>query len=90
MTWHPIHRRSANLNSPKSSESTTKRSENQQFQRSVSVPRGAVEQNANRVKLGTVTRERQLFTRYSHQQTPSPTRSVQWPRFFVYFVYYIS
>ncbi len=75
MTWHPIHKQpTSNLNSPTTIESTLKHSENNQFQRSVSVPRGAVEQNTNKVKLGTVTRERQLFTRYSHQQTPSPTR----------------
>jgi len=74
MTWHPIHKQPTNLNSPTTNESTLKKLENNQFQRSISVPRGSVEQNANRVKLGTVTRERQLFTRYSHQQTPSPTR----------------
>jgi hypothetical protein len=78
MTWHPIHKQpTPNLNSQTTIESTLlKHSENNQFQRSVSVPRGAVEQNANRVKLGTVTRERQLFTKYSHQQTPSPTRCI--------------
>ncbi|XP_046654187.1 uncharacterized protein LOC124344625 isoform X1 [Daphnia pulicaria] len=80
MTWHPIHKQpTSNLNSPTTIESTLlKHSENNQFQRSVSVPRGAVEQNVNRVKLGTVTRERQLFTKYSHQQTPSPTRKITW------------
>ena len=87
MTWHPIHRQSTNLNSPRSIESTLKRSENQQFQRSVSAPRGAVEQNANRIKLGTVTRERQLFTGYSNQQTPSPTRYNNEIRIFESFIY---
>ena len=73
MTWHPIQRQSANLKSPRSIE-PVKLSENQQFKRSVSAPWGAnAEQNINRIKLGTVTREKQIFTRNSHQ-TPSPTR----------------
>lgn len=76
MTWHPIQRPSHNLNSPRSIEQSLKRPGIQRFERSVSAPRGATEQNdaAVKVKLGTVTRERQLFTAYSHRQTPSPTR----------------
>lgn len=80
MTWHPIQRPSHNLNSPRSIEQSLKRPGIQRFERSVSAPRGATEQNdaAVKVKLGTVTRERQLFTAYSHRQTPSPTRKITW------------
>lgn len=76
MTWHPIQKASNNLDSPRSIGQTLKPPGIQRFQRSVSTPRGAVEQNdsAVKIKLGTVTRERQLFTGYSQRQTPSPTR----------------
>ena len=78
MTWHPIQRNSSNSNSPNLIAQRSSKLAGKQYQRSFSTPRGSPPQSdpiVKVVKIGTVTREKPLFTaKNSHRQTPSPTR----------------
>lgn len=76
MTWHPIKRQSSDSSNQNATDSPSNLASGKHFQRSVSTQERGRNDQVSRVKLGTVTRERRLYTktRNSHQQTPSPTR----------------